>query len=268
MRLLIEPDPSDDIKAITMVARAAHAGALDGILLRQTAAQPAPLITAAALAPRVPDLLLATEVDIGERHPFELAEEFAVVDLAAAGRLILVARPARGAEDDYGEALDLVRTALAPRPFRFEGRRWTVPAGLPQNVFELETEVRLTPSPAQVRPEIWGAGAGRDEALVRGLGYLAAPDDDPEELAAAYDRAGGALGPAAIGAPRARRENLSDADELVHSLREGRATFGQDWAAVAGGVAEAELLGTRVRPRVMLKRLNPGVEQLWETAAR
>lgn len=132
MRFLIEPDPSGDLEAITAVARAARTSALDGILLRQTNSQPAPLVTAAALAGRVADLVLAVEVDVGDRHPFELAEEYAVVDLAAGGRLVLVARPAPGAVSDYGEALDLIRTALAPRPFRFEGRRWTVPAGLPR----------------------------------------------------------------------------------------------------------------------------------------
>lgn len=138
----------------------------------------------------------------------------------------------------------------------------------PQNVFELESEVRLTPSPAQVRPEIWGAGEGREAALARGLGYLAEADEDPHALAAAHDRATAALGPAAIGAPRARRETLTDTDALVSRLRAGRATFGQDWAVVAGGADEAQALGTRVRARVMLQRLNPGVEQLWETAAR
>jgi uncharacterized protein (DUF433 family) len=143
-----------------------------------------------------------------------------------------------------------------------------VPAGLPQNVFELEAEVRLTPSPAQVRPEIWGAGSGCDEALVRGLGYLAEADDDPEELAAAYDRATTKIGPAAIGAPRARRDTLTEPGELVHRLRDGRTTFGQDWAVISGGADEAHMVGTRVRPRVMLERLNPGVEQLWEAATR
>jgi len=54
----------------------------------------APLITAAALAGRVPDLLLAVELELGDRHPFEVAEEAAVVDLASGGRLLLVVRPA------------------------------------------------------------------------------------------------------------------------------------------------------------------------------
>ncbi len=267
MRLLIEPAPSGDLEAITAVAHAAHVSGLDGIMLRQDRAQPMPLIIAAGLAGRVPDLLLAVEVEVGDRHPFEVAEEFAVVDLASAGRLLLAARPSPDSENDYAEALDLIRTALTPRPFRFEGRRWHVPAGLPQNVHELETHVRLMPSPAQVRPEIWGAGADPDVVLARGLGYLAERDDDPAALAEAYERSSAELGSAALGAPRARREQLGDPDALVRRLRQGRETFGQDWAVVAGGADEAAVLGSRVRPRVQLQRLNPGVERLWEAGA-
>ena len=160
MRLLLEPEPDTDLDALTAQARAAHAAGLDGILLRQTRSVPVPLIVAAALAGRVDDLLLAVEVDVGDRHPFELAEEVAVVDLASAGRLVLIARPAEGAEDDYGEALDLLRTALTARPFRFEGRRWRVPAELPENVHDLETHVRLMPAPAQVRSRDLGRRVG------------------------------------------------------------------------------------------------------------
>ncbi|HTU28306.1 MAG TPA: LLM class flavin-dependent oxidoreductase [Solirubrobacteraceae bacterium] len=268
MRLLLEPEPDTDLDALTRQAQAAHAAGLDGIMLRQTRSVPVPLIVAAALAGRVEDLLLAVEVDVGDRHPFELAEEVAVVDLAIAGRLVLVAHPAPGAEQEYGEALDLLRTALTARPFRFDGSRWRVPAELPENVHNLETHVRLTPAPAQVRPEIWGSGSGRSAALQRGLGYLADADADPGELGLAHERAAEALGPAAIGAPRARRETLSDADSLVTRLRAGREAFGQDWAVVGGGSAEAAALGTQVRPRVQLHRLNPVLERLWEMDGR
>ena len=268
MRLLLEPEPDTDLETLTAQARAAHAAGLDGILLRQTRAVPVPLIVAAALAGRIDDLLLAVEVDVGDRHPFELAEEVAVVDLASAGRLVLVARPADGTEAEFGEALDLLRTALTARPFRFEGRRWRVPAELPENVHNLETHIRLMPEPAQVRLEIWGSGSGRDAALERGLGYLADVDADPDELGRAHERAAAALGPAAIGAPRARREALSDSDALVTRLRAGREAFGQDWAVVSGGSEEATALGTKVRPRVQLHRLNPAIERLWKANGR
>jgi hypothetical protein len=124
------------------------------------------------------------------------------------------------------------------------------------------------PAPAQVRLEIWGSGGGRDAALERGLGYLADADADPDDLGRAHDRAAAALGPAAIGAPRARRENLDDSDGLVARLRAGREAFGQDWAVVRGGSGEATALGTEVRPRVQLHRLNPAVERLWQAGGR
>jgi len=253
MRFLLELEPGADLDALTGGALAAHAAGLDGVLVRESAELPAPLIAAAALSARVPDVLLAVELGLGVRHPFEVAEEAAVVDLASGGRLILVARPA---SEDYAEALDLVRAALTPRPFRFEGRRWKVPANLAENEHGIEARVRMMPPPAQVRLELWGSGAGRDAALERGLGHLADPDADPAELAAAHE----AAGPAALGAPRARRETLGDPDALVARLRAGREAFGQDWAVVTG---DAHVLGTRVRPRVQLHRYNPKLEELW-----
>lgn len=264
MRFLLEFDGVGDPAALVRHAEAAHAAGLDGVMLREGPGLPAPLINAAALAGRVPDLLLAVEIQLGYRHPFEVAEEAAVVDLASGGRLLLVVRPAAGAEADFAEAIDLIRTALAPRPFRFEGRRWRVPANLPENVHGLESHVRLSPAPAQVQLPVWGAGAARDAALARGLGYLADHDADAVALGLAHAGAVQALGPAAIGVPRGRREHLTDANELVDRLREGRSTFGQDWAVVTGDPETALELGTRVRPRVQLHRLDPAIEALWE----
>jgi alkanesulfonate monooxygenase SsuD/methylene tetrahydromethanopterin reductase-like flavin-dependent oxidoreductase (luciferase family) len=267
MRFLLEPEPTTDLDALTETARAAHACGLDGVLLRQSPALASPLMAASALAARVGEIRLAVEVDVGDRHPFELAEEVAVVDLTSGGRLLVVARPAPGAADVYDEALDLLRTALAARPFRFEGRRWRVPALLEQNEHGLDTHVRLMPAPAQWRLEVWGADAGRDAALARSLGYLAEADDDPAELGAAYARSADAFGPAAIGAVRARRERLDTPQDLVVRLRDGREAFGQDCAVVPGGAGAAHVLGTYVGPRVQLNRLPPGLEEHWQSTA-
>jgi hypothetical protein len=175
-----------------------------------------------------------------------------------------VTRPVAAA-DDFAEALDLVRTALTPRPFRFEGRRWRVPANLPENEFGQERMVRLTPAPAQPVLPVWGAGAARDVVLERALGHLADAEDEPAALGQAHAHAAQRLGPAAIGAPRARRESPADGTEaLVARLLDGRAAFGQDWAVVAGGPGEAELLGRHVRPRVQLEHLHPSLVALWE----
>lgn len=264
MRILLEPAADVDLDSLTAAAWAAHENGLDGVLVRQSRWSPDPLVTVAALAGRVPEIRIAAEIDVGEQHPFEVAENVAVTDLTTGGRLILVTRPA-GASHDYAEALDLMRTALVPRPFRFEGARWQVPANLPENEFGQERVVRLTPAPAQPVLPVWGAGTGRDVALARGLGYLADAQDDPSVLGTAHTCAAERLGPAGLGAPRARRETLADGTEaLVARLADGRRAFGQDWAVVAGGVEEAAMLGRRVRPRVQLEYLHPSLVALWE----
>ena len=40
-----------------------------------------------------------------------------------------------GKDPNTGEALDIVRLACTPKPFRFEGTHWQVPANLPENVW-------------------------------------------------------------------------------------------------------------------------------------
>lgn len=252
MRFLLEPLDGEDVFA---AGRAARDAGLDGVLFAATTALPAPLLVAAAVAPVVDGILLAAEVPLGDRHPIEVAEEAAVTDLAAAGRLIMVARPA-GHETTFGEALDLLRTAWAARPFAFEGATWRVPARLPQNEHNLEERVRVTPAPLQPRLDLWTAGAAPDAA--RALGHLA---DHADGLAEAWARAEATLGPALIGAPRARRHVFSPG--LVDELRAGRAAFGQDWAVVRASVADAARIGAEVRPHVQLDRLPAAIEAHW-----
>jgi alkanesulfonate monooxygenase SsuD/methylene tetrahydromethanopterin reductase-like flavin-dependent oxidoreductase (luciferase family) len=150
VRFLLEND--DAVAA----ARAARDAGLDGVLLAEL---PAPLITAAALAGQVDDALVAAEVPLGDRHPLELAEEAIVTDLALGGRLILVVGPAPGHEERFDEAFHLLHLCLTPRPFRFEGRYWKVPANLPQNAWLPEEEVVVTPSPPRARLEVWPTSA-------------------------------------------------------------------------------------------------------------
>jgi alkanesulfonate monooxygenase SsuD/methylene tetrahydromethanopterin reductase-like flavin-dependent oxidoreductase (luciferase family) len=255
VRFLLEHGAEGALDELVGLALAAHASGLDGVLVHE-------LVAAAAVSARVDEVLVAAEVELGRRHPIEVAEEAAVVDLIAGGRLVLVARPAPGSEATFGEHLDVVRHALAPRPFRFEGEALSVPADLPQNTLRSESRVRVTPAPAQVRLEVWGAGpAARAAALERALGHLAGPDEDPAELAAAWAAADT---PAAIGAPRAARVTWRGADELVGRLRAGREAFGQDWACVEATAEAAAEIGSVVRPRVQLERLTPGLEEFWE----
>lgn len=255
MRFLLEHPGGGDLGALAGLASAAHAAGLDGVLVTE-------LVAASAVAARVDEVLVAAEVELGVRHPIEVAEEAAVVDLVAGGRLVLVTRPAVGADDRYAEELDVVRHALAPRPFRFEGTTLRVPANLPQNVHLPEHRVRVTPAPAQVRLEVWGAGAAaRAASLERALGHLADADEDREALAAAWRAA---ESPASIGAPRAARVSWDGTAALVDRLRAGREAFGQDWACVAAPAEAAATIGSVVRPRVQIERLTPGLEEFWD----
>jgi len=265
VRFLLRPPRLDDLAGAVAAARAARAAGLDGLLLAPSAELPAPLIAAAALAPAVDDVLLAAHVALGDRHPVEVAEEVAVTDLVCAGRLVVVAVPGAGvARADYEEALDLLRTALAARPFRFAGRRWTVPANLEQNVHGVERRVRVTPTPSRPRVEVWTAGAAAGPDGRRALGHVADADDDLGALAAAWSAAEAEAGPALIGAPRARHHTWDgDPAALRAALRAGREAFGQDWAIVRAEAGDAAALGREVRPHVQLDALPPGLEAHW-----
>lgn len=264
MRFLLDPGPLTTLAELTEAGEAAHSAGLDGVFLSASPALPAPLVSAAALAARVPDLRIAVALELGDTHPYHVAEEAAVVDVASGGRLILVVAAARDAEDVYGEALDLLLTAFTPRPFRFEGATWKVPANLPENVHNVERKVRLTPAPTQPRLELWGAGAGREHALRRGLGYLADSDADLSELGDAWRAAESSLGAPALTAARARHAAVGDPERLVATLRAGREAFGQSWAVVRAPASGTRALGARVRPRVQLESLPEGLERFWD----
>jgi alkanesulfonate monooxygenase SsuD/methylene tetrahydromethanopterin reductase-like flavin-dependent oxidoreductase (luciferase family) len=262
VRFLLEHPAPRDLDDLVASAEAARAAGLDGVLVTEWRELPGALVSAAMVAARVDEVLVAAEVTIGTRHPVEIAEEVAVTDLACGGRLVLVARSSLQLPERYAESLDVIRHALAARPFRFEGEHWRVPANLPQNVDQPEERVRVTPAPAQPRLEVWGAGLGLSSTLERALGYLADADADPVELARAW--AATDASPASIGAPRARREPWSGSDVLVGRLRDGRAAFGQDWACVVAPPQVAFEIGSLVRPRVQLHALTPGLEEFWE----
>jgi alkanesulfonate monooxygenase SsuD/methylene tetrahydromethanopterin reductase-like flavin-dependent oxidoreductase (luciferase family) len=263
VRFLLEPEDGATVAALVAAGEAARRAGLDGVLLADGAGPGSALVAAAVLAGAVPDVLIAAEIALGDRHPLEVAEEAAVVDVASGGRLVLVARPAPGAEQDYPEALDLLRTAWTPRPFRSDGPRWPVPARLPGNVNQVEQRVRVTPAPARPRLELWGAGAGMAVAAHRALGAVADHDADPGALAALWRDAGAAAGPAALGAPRARRERWIDAPALRVRLLAGRRAFGQDWAVVRAPAAAADAISREVRPHLQLERLPDGLADHW-----
>lgn len=263
MRFLVELEGAATLDALVTGASAVHAAGLDGVALRAGPALPAPLVAAAAVAAAVPDVLVAATVALGDRHPIEVAEEAAVVDVGTGGRLVLVAAPAPGREDAYEEAVDLVRLATAAAPFRVEAGRWRVPANLPAHRHAVERRARVTPAPARPRLELWTAGPTLPIGPLRGLGHVCDASEDPARAGAAFAAAADAS-PAALGAPRARRHAWTGSGDLLAALGEGRDAFRQDWALVSAPVEAIAEIGARVRPRVQLDRLPEGLEEHWD----
>jgi len=230
---------------------------------------------AASLAVVTNGLRIGVTATVGLDHPIELAEEAAVADLALGGRLILGIRPAAGAEDAVAEVLDLLLECFASHPFRHRGQRWTVPASLEQNVFNLEDLVRVAPAPAQLELPVWVVGvAGRRAAAQRGLGIVADADEVPADLADWWSKTAEEhphlarrIRRSAIWEPPVERGRLI-VDDAVDQLRSLQRAIGLDLVIVSheqGSSSTAVMsdIARFVRPLVQLDRLPPGLEAHW-----
>jgi hypothetical protein len=225
-----------------------------------------PLITVAALGARTRVLRLVACVRAGE-HPLAIAEAAAVADNCTNGRLVLAL-----ASDDaalLGETVDAVLAATAARPFRHEGARWTIPAGLPEND-GAEERIVVTPACVQLELPVWAAGAAAGAvAAERAIAAVAEPD-----------RGGAWPQPAAARTPRpaiwdlpAGDDGAFDADAVVERLRAGQREHGMDLAVLRlparlgldARLAAIARLATHVRPRVVQVPLPAGLEAYWET---
>lgn len=210
----------------------------------------AALLAAAAVGARTSSLRLAACVRVGT-HPLEIAEGAAVADNVTNGRLILVLE---AVEDDPAllrETAAAVLTALAPRPFRHAGARWTIPANLPGNDLP-EERIVVRPPVVQTQLPVWLMGPG---ASGLGLPFV-----------------GGAGGSADAARPAVLDvDGAFDADALVERLLAARREWGLDTAvirlpAALGDAARREAIRTLARhvaPRVVMHELPAGVEAHW-----
>ena len=238
------------------------------------------VLVAAALAPTVPTLRIGVSVGIGDVNPIYPAEDLAVADLVANGRILAAAYPVSGYEERFAEALDVLQFAHASRPFRHEGHVWRIPANLKENLYNIEYKVRVTPSPAQLELPIWLEGAAAfDNAAGRCLSVLGSADQATEEIAAGWSSMAERLGPLALQRlRRSRRLRLDvtadgkiDPDRIVKVLESERAAWGMDvvlWELPVGldrpqRQQAVENLGHRVWPRVQLDRLPQGLVVEW-----
>ena len=155
--------------------------------------------------------------------------------------------------------------AFAARPFSHEGDRWRTPARLPEHEHG-EQRVRVTPPPAQLEPTVWLAGAAAPAVGASyGLSFVAS------EPTAQWANAELSLGAAAGRLRRVGMRRLEvplDADLLVAELLRDRDHWGMDVAVLAlptsdDRAATLDAIARRVRPRVQLDRLPPGLEEYW-----
>jgi hypothetical protein len=239
-------------------------------------AAPAPLAAAAWVAQRAPSILIAAVVEAGV-HPVTLAEESAVADLTAGGRLVLVLRSAD--EPLLAETLEVLAMAWAGRPFRHTGARWRVPALLAEHA-EAEPLLRVTPAPAQLEPAIWLDGpAAPAVAATSGAAFVARGTAGNAATLGwrAVERALGMAAsrlrrPASV-AVAATADGDVDVAALARQLIAARDGWGLDVAivelprhldAAARKRALAQIAGS-VRPRVQLARLPAGLDAFWDT---
>lgn len=238
----------------------------------------APFVAASALAALTSTLRVAVVSDLGDAHPIYVAEEAATVDQSLNGRLVLGLRPAAGVSlFQFAEAVDIVLAASAPRPFRYAGDNWTVPGGIAENTFNVEDRVRVSPGPAQLELPTWLVGAATvDIAAKRGLSVASDQDENPETVWHTFSSWSPATAqrlrrPWRVPAPLLPGGQL-DSEALVDTLRDAQHRWGLDVALIdiAQTISEPErarclrTIAQRVRPRLQLDRLPPGLEDHWK----
>ena len=236
----------------------------------------APLVVAAALAPRTSGIRIAASVGAGP-NPVTLAEEAAVADLALGGRLVLAV--GSGDEELLQETVELLYHAFAARPFTHAGPRWRAPARLAEHE-RAEGRMRVTPPPAQLEPTVWLCGqAGPAVARRSGVAFVAGAGD----ARAQWDVLERELG---LAAWRVRRpasiavdvdvHGRFDVPHLVESLRREQSAWGMDVAVLelppalepAARERSVRTIAGSVRPRVQIDRLPAGLEEHWNDADR
>ena len=260
-------------------ARACEAAGIELAWLPGTDSSAA-LHRAALVAGATTSLRLVATIAVGG-HPLRIAEEAAVADNCADGRLTLglVHPPTADGASLLAETADVVLAAAAGVPFRHQGRHWTIPAELAANERH-ESHVTVTPPSPQPEPPLWLAGPGAPAvARERGLSHVAGQDDDADAAAAAWSATDLRLGAAAqrLRRPALRRVQATatgqfDAPGLVAQLTAERQGWGLDTAIIVLGAdlddaarcAAVTRLAERVRPRIALHALPPGLERHWD----
>lgn len=259
-------------------ARATETAGLDVAYLADRPGADTALIRAAAVAAGTSVIRLAAGARVGI-HPLEIAEAAVVADNCSNGRLILVLNEPDGNRTLLAETVEVVMAGLAPRPFRHEGERWTIPGNLPEND-QQEERIVVTPLSVQTELPVWLQGP--EVGLVAaswGLARVSPEGEPPQAGAQAWSEIEDALG---LAARRSRRPSLHfldanesgdfDVDALVQTLRAEQRAWGADVALIrlpedlsdAARAGVAHRLAVHVRPRVTMHELPAGIEDHWK----
>jgi alkanesulfonate monooxygenase SsuD/methylene tetrahydromethanopterin reductase-like flavin-dependent oxidoreductase (luciferase family) len=159
---------------------------------------------AAAVAARTYAARIGVFSTLNLTNPLYIAEDIAVLDNIANGRVLFAAQRA-GAQElaaagiaageaaaRFDEALMIIRKAWAPTAFSHQGKYWRVPSrNLAGNPFaEGVTETNVTPKPAQLSVPVWMATsdpAAVEQAARLGFVWLGSPLDTLAELKAKHE---------------------------------------------------------------------------------
>lgn len=259
------------------VCREAEELGLDLVLLQgdRTGGQSAAALTAAAfLAARTTTIRIAALAPVGP-NPVLIAEQAAVADNAANGRVHLVIDGAGAPQSMLAETVEVVLSATGPRPFRYLGEHWTIPAEASP-----ESELAVTPKPAQLELPIWLIGANAADTARRfGLSHVAAAETSTDAAADDWNQTAAALGPGvrrlrrpAIRRLECDREGRFDAIALLRRLRSEAGAWGLDTvlirlpeALTADARRDAvRRLASRVRPQLQVQAIPERLQAEWD----
>jgi len=158
---------------------------------------PQPFIAAANIAAKTESIKIGVLPIAGLTHPLYLAEDAAILDNLSGGRAIVA--PINAVEHEwlayglgedeyqerYRETIEVMLKARAPKPFRHDGKHWTIPEGIPKHADIPTRTVMPQPQPARFEQPLLIGGFwsyGRSLAAEMGLPMVMGGISNKESL--------------------------------------------------------------------------------------
>ena len=157
-------------------AVAAEEYGLFGVLV-QSAKPGAEMVIAGEVSSLTSIVRVIVRIPLGHEHPVTMAEEIAVLDNLAEGRIVALLDTGGLSVQEAAEDVQLMRHCWASRPVRHRGERWRVPAEIEGH--NAPDRVMVTPKPAQLDVPVWLTGdAASQIAEEAGLPAMAQRPED------------------------------------------------------------------------------------------